>query len=100
MDATTALVTDALLVVGFGVQHSVLATFRVKRLVKARTGIEPLAWRSVESLANVVYILTAAALWQHTDHVVWQLTGVPRVVWFCFAGRVLALVLAVAFVRI
>lgn len=76
MDLTTALVVDALLVAGFGVQHSVLATLRVKRVVKARTRMESLAWRSVESLSNVVYILVAASLWQHTpDAVVWETSG-------------------------
>jgi len=80
MDSTTALIIDALLVVGFGVQHSGLATLRVKRVLKARTGMEALAWRSVESLCNVVYILAAASLWQPTNDVVWQLTGVPMVV--------------------
>ncbi|MEU9593579.1 hypothetical protein ACGF7W_26235 [Streptomyces sp. NPDC048219] len=64
---------------GFGVQHSGLATLRVKRVVKAKTGMEALAWRSVESLANVVYILVAAALWQHTDDVVWELSGAAMV---------------------
>ena len=62
MDSTTALIIDTLLVVGFGVQHSSLATLRVKRVLKARTGMEALAWRSVESLCNVVYILVAASL--------------------------------------
>lgn len=79
MSVTTQLVVDGLLVAGFGVQHSVLALLRVKRVVKARTGMEALAWRSVESLANVVYILVAAALWQYTDVVVWQLTGAVAV---------------------
>ncbi|WP_344320817.1 hypothetical protein [Streptomyces macrosporus] len=79
------LLVDTLLVLGFGIQHSGLATLRVKRVVKAKTGMEALAWRSVESLANVVYILVAASLWQHTDDVVWQLSGVPMVVMFVLA---------------
>lgn len=79
MQLSGTLLVDALLVVGFGVQHSVLATLRVKRRVKAKTGMESLAWRSVESLANVVYILAAAALWQHTNDVVWHLSGASMV---------------------
>jgi hypothetical protein len=75
MEIAVELVIDGLLVAGFGAQHSALATIRVKRSVKARTGIEPLAWRSVESLCNVVYILVAASLWQYTDRIVWHITG-------------------------
>lgn len=76
MGLTAQLVIDGLLSAGFGVQHSGLATLRVKRLAKDRARIEALAWRSVESLANVGYILIAAALWQHTPHaVVWQSSG-------------------------
>ena len=82
MSTTTRLLVDALLVAGFGVQHSGLATLRVKAKVKRRTGIEPLAWRSVESLCNVVYILVAASLWQPTGDVVWRLSGVTAgIVW-------------------
>ncbi|MFG3284534.1 hypothetical protein [Streptomyces sp. NPDC048111] len=54
-------------------------------MVKAKTGIEPLAWRSVESLANVVYILAAGALWQHTDTVIWELSGAPMVIMYSLA---------------
>ncbi|GAA3293636.1 hypothetical protein GCM10020295_16050 [Streptomyces cinereospinus] len=85
MQSSGKLLIDALLVVGFGVQHSGLATLRVKRLVKAKTGIEALAWRSVESLSNVVYILVAAALWQHTGDVVWELTGASMVIMYALA---------------
>lgn len=85
MGSAAHLLIDGLLVAGFGVQHSALATLRVKRAVKAATGIESLAWRSVESLSNVVYILVAAALWQHTDLVVWRLSGVPMVVMYGLA---------------
>lgn len=79
MGTGTQLVVDGLLVAGFGVQHSGLATIRVKRAVKARTGIEPIAWRSAESLCNVVYILVAASLWQYTDVVIWNLSGAAGV---------------------
>lgn len=83
MDTTSALLINTLLVLGFGVQHSALATVRVKKVAQNRTGIGPLAWRSVESLANVVYILAAASLWQHTpDLVIWQLTGFPMYVMY------------------
>lgn len=76
MELSTKLLIDFLLVLGFGVQHSWLATLRVKRTVKAKTTMEALAWRSVESLSNVVYILVAASLWQHTPgHIVWQASG-------------------------
>ncbi|MFD4374469.1 hypothetical protein [Streptomyces sp. NPDC058486] len=85
MESSVMLLIDALLVVGFGVQHSVLATLRVKRVVKAKTGMESLAWRSVESLANVVYILAAAALWQHTGDVVWELSGAAMVSMYALA---------------
>ncbi|MFH0516152.1 hypothetical protein ACHBTE_03105 [Streptomyces sp. M41] len=85
MQSSGKLLVDALLVVGFGVQHSGLATLRVKRLVKAKTGMEALAWRSVESLANVVYILAAAALWQSTGDVVWELSGTAMVIMYALA---------------
>lgn len=81
------LVIDGLLAAGFGIQHSALATLRVKKVAKRRTGIEPLAWRSVESLCNVVYILVAASLWYHGGDVVWRFSG---------AGRVAVAVAAVA----
>lgn len=79
MTATQKLIFDALLVVGFGVQHSILASLRVKRVVKAKTRMEALAWRSVESLTNAVYILVAASLWQRTGDIVWDLSGVAMV---------------------
>jgi hypothetical protein len=74
------LIIDGLLVAGFGLQHSILATLRSKRLVKKITGMEALAWRSVESLCNVVYILAAASLWYHSSDVVWRFTGATRIV--------------------
>jgi len=70
------LLIDALLTAGFGVQHSLLAMLRTKAQAKKFFGIDPLAWRSVESLANVCYILIAAALWQRVDIVVWDLRGI------------------------
>ncbi|MCC9306067.1 hypothetical protein LN042_02915 [Kitasatospora sp. RB6PN24] len=85
MGTTAKLTIDTLLILGFGLQHSGLATLRVKRVVKAKTGMEAIAWRSVESLCNVVYILCAGALWQHTDDVVWHLSGVPMVIMYVLA---------------
>lgn len=73
------LLVDALLVVGFGIQHSMLAMVRVKKQVKSKTGMTPLAWRSFESLCNVIYILVAAALWQSTDVVMWEFNGATAV---------------------
>lgn len=81
------LVVDALLVLGFGVQHSVLATMAVKSRIKKWSGMSTLAWRSVESLVNVVYILAAASLWQKSETVIWELDGVA-------AGAVLAVAVA------
>jgi len=79
MNTVVRLLIDAVLVTGFGLQHSGLATLRVKRSVEARSGISPLAWRSAESLCNVIYILVAALLWQQSDVVVWRLSGVAAV---------------------
>src|SRR5690349_20199941 len=80
MEAPAKLIIDGLLVTGFGVQHSLLATSWVKQRIKQWTGMEPLAWRSVESLCNVVYILFAAALWQPTHDIVWQFTGITAAI--------------------
>lgn len=87
MSDSVRLLVDGLLVAGFGVQHSVLATMRVKARVRRKFGIEPLPWRSVESLANVVYILFAASLWQHVDTTVWHVTGFSAgVLWVLVAA--------------
>lgn len=75
MNLMTRLIADGLLVAGFGAQHSALAMLRVKRQVATKMRVEALAWRSVESLCNVIYILVAASLWQHTDTVIWRATG-------------------------
>lgn len=75
MDTSAHLVLDGLWVAGFGIQHSALAMLRTKRLVKRQTGIEPLAWRSAESLCNVVYILIAASFWYHSQDAVWHFSG-------------------------
>ncbi|MGY4101980.1 hypothetical protein ACW2Q0_20885 [Nocardia sp. R16R-3T] len=79
---------DAALVTGFGVQHSVLAALRVKSIVNKRTGMKPLAWRSVESLCNIVYALVATGLWQRIDVTVWDIRGGEAIV--IYAGLALS----------
>jgi hypothetical protein len=74
------LLVDVLLVIGFGGQHSILATLRVKRRAKAAIGWDAAQWRTIETVSNVVYILAAASLWQDADDVVWNVQGAPRVV--------------------
>jgi hypothetical protein len=69
------LVIDALLIAGFGVQHSIMATLKVKARVTRSTGVDPLTWRTAESFVNVTYILSAIALWQPVHNVVWNVTG-------------------------
>lgn len=80
MDATTKLVIDGILTAGFGIQHSVLATLRVKALAKRTTKIDSLAWRSIESIINILYIFCAALLWVPVNLIVWHLTGWPAIV--------------------
>jgi methanethiol S-methyltransferase len=72
MSNTSSLIIDAALAAGFGFQHSVLATIRVKHAARALTRIDALAWRSVESLVNILYIFVAALLWQPVDLVLWN----------------------------
>lgn len=69
------MVIDFALVLGFGLQHSVLAALKIKSFVRNRTKITPLAWRSIESAVNVSYILIAAAIWQRSNTVVWHVHG-------------------------
>ena len=59
---TWNLVFDALLIVGFGVQHSVIATLKVKTRIASRTGIQPLTLRATQSFINVAYIFAAIAV--------------------------------------
>jgi methanethiol S-methyltransferase len=73
------LLVDVLLVIGFGAQHSVLATLRVKRRAKASIGWDAAQWRTIETVSNVVYILAAASVWQDVDTVVWDVQGAGRV---------------------
>ena len=72
---TWNLVFDALLIVGFGVQHSVIATLKVKTRIASRTGIQPLTLRATQSFINVAYIFAAIAVWRPVDSVVWSLHG-------------------------
>lgn len=88
MSIQLPLLIDAVLTAGFGVQHSVLATLRVKARARKWFGLEPTAWRSIESLVNVSYILLAVAAWQPVDVTVWDVHGA--------AGQVL-LVITCAF---
>lgn len=76
MNVTAGLVVDGLLVAGFGAQHSALATVRTKTRARRRFGVDPLEWRTVESVCNVTYVLVAAALWRHVGGTVWDLRGV------------------------
>jgi hypothetical protein len=76
METNSSLLIDALLTAGFGVQHSILATLSVKARTKKWFGWEPIAWRSVESLVNVSYILLAVAAWQPVDVVIWDASGI------------------------
>ncbi len=73
------LTVDALLVVGFGVQHSLLATVRVKTYISKRLSLTPLQWRGVQSMVNVVYVLAAFALWQSVNTQIWNVTGPARI---------------------
>ncbi|WP_295460757.1 hypothetical protein [uncultured Pseudomonas sp.] len=70
------LLFDTLLVTGFGMQHSVLATLKVKAIANKLVKIDSLAWRSIESLTNISYIFIAAWLWQPVDQIIWSLEGV------------------------
>ncbi|MFL6125201.1 hypothetical protein [Actinophytocola sp.] len=80
MADTNVLIVDGVLAAGFGLQHSVLATLRVKARIKNWWNVDSLAWRSVESLCNVVYVLVAASLWTRSDAVVWDLRGGAAVI--------------------
>lgn len=69
------LLIDALLVAGFGVQHSVFAMIRTKGIMKSVTNLDPLSWRGPQSLINATYVVLAAAAWRPVDIVLWELTG-------------------------
>ncbi|WP_426411913.1 hypothetical protein [Bradyrhizobium ganzhouense] len=64
---TRASVKNALLTIGFGFHRSLSATFASKRLVRTWIGTDPLNWRSVAPLVNIIHILRVAALWQPVD---------------------------------
>ncbi|HVG21886.1 MAG TPA: hypothetical protein VNI02_22815 [Blastocatellia bacterium] len=69
------LVIDALLVFGFGIQHSIIATIRLKKVVQKLTNLDPVSWRGIQSIVNVSYIVLAACLWREVPIIVWDLTG-------------------------
>ncbi len=73
----TDIVIDSLLVVGFGLQHSLIATVTVKKKVQKLTGLDPVSWRGVQSLINVSYVILAACLWREVPIVVWDFAGTP-----------------------
>lgn len=64
---TRASVKNALLTIGFGLQNSLSATFAPKRFVMTWFGIDPLNWRSVASLVNIIDILRLASFRQPVD---------------------------------
>jgi len=70
-----ALAIDALLVAGFGIQHSLLATLGVKSRLARDRGMTPLLWRGVQSFLNVAYILVAILLWQDSSNATWHFDG-------------------------
>jgi len=74
------LLVDALLVAGFGIQHSVLATVGFKARLSRLTGINALLWRAFQSFFNVAYVLAAAVAWRPVDVVVWDLSGIAAVI--------------------
>lgn len=86
MNASDLLI-DVLLVVGFGIQHSVLALVRVKNRVKKWIAWDTLQWRAAESTSNIVYVLVAASLWRDVPSVVWEVHGPLRsVMWIGLAA--------------
>jgi methanethiol S-methyltransferase len=74
------LLWDAALVTGFGVQHSVLATLRAKKVIRQFSKFDPLSWRGPQSFFNVLYVVIAACLWRPVDYVVWEFTGLGGVI--------------------
>jgi protein-S-isoprenylcysteine O-methyltransferase Ste14 len=74
------LLWDAVLVAGFGVQHSVLATLRAKKVVRQFSQLDPLSWRGPQSFFNILYVVLAASLWRPVDFVVWEFSGIGYVV--------------------
>ncbi|MET0403544.1 MAG: hypothetical protein ABW123_14120, partial [Cystobacter sp.] len=53
------LLIDIGLIMGFGVQHSVIAMVRLKNVIQRWTGIDPITWRGVQSFINISYLLLA-----------------------------------------
>lgn len=69
------LLIDIGLIMGFGVQHSVIAMVRLKNVIQRWTGIDPITWRGVQSFINISYLLLACILWREVPIVVWDLQG-------------------------
>ncbi|MDA8044889.1 MAG: hypothetical protein M0Z30_06585 [Actinomycetota bacterium] len=86
MNGTAGLIVDGLLVGGFGAQHSALATVRAKTRARRRFGVDPLEWRTVESVCNVGYVLVAVALWQRVGGVVWDVRGAAGALMWALAA--------------
>ncbi|HEX5747353.1 MAG TPA: hypothetical protein VFZ09_14005 [Archangium sp.] len=76
------LLIDLALIAGFGVQHSIIAMVRLKAIIQRLTGIDPIAWRGVQSFINVSYLLMACVFWREVPIVIWDLQGV----WYWVAG--------------
>lgn len=74
------LIIDGLLTLGFGVQHSIIATLGIKKLILKYLKLDSMQWRSLQSFINVNYILLAFSLWRPSDYVVYELTGVWAIV--------------------
>ena len=74
------LLWDAALVAGFGVQHSVLATIRAKKVIRRLSNIDPLSWRGPQSFFNILYVVLAASLWRPVNVSVWELSGIGFVI--------------------
>lgn len=87
-DHIVDLVIDALLVFGFGIQHSIIATLRLKKVVKKLTNLDPVSWRGIQSIINVSYIVLAACLWREVPIIVWDFTGT---IFYWIFGVILAL---------
>jgi protein-S-isoprenylcysteine O-methyltransferase Ste14 len=67
------LVIDAILVIGFVAVHSVLATFKAKKMGKLL--FFPHFYRLLYSIVSAIYILIAAYLWKSVPIEIYQATG-------------------------
>ncbi|AKF03026.1 methyltransferase family protein [Sandaracinus amylolyticus] len=93
--ALPAIVADVVLLLVFGLQHSVMARPAFKR---AWTRIvPPRSERSVYVLASSIALGALVVLWQPIDVMVWDLRGAPRVVMHVAFALASLLVLASSF---